>query len=186
MVQIDGDRIAAEFEPDSAGTFAGSSYLDGEVTPGTAIYAEAGGKERAVNVGGEPFREIIVEVKATRRAGVLPVQHVSLNVVDVAAALPFYTQVLGLQVLSRPDFGIPGAWLGTGNGVQIHLIEDPTFVAPSGPHLAFETADIDGETVRLRDLGVDVGEPFELDGMRQAFFHDPSGNQFELNQPPNP
>ncbi|MGI9602678.1 MAG: VOC family protein [Acidimicrobiales bacterium] len=184
MIQIEGDRIAAEFEPDSEGTFAGSSYLDGDVAAGTAIFAQAGGKERAVNIGDEAFREVIVEVKATRRPGMLAVQHVSFSVVDFEQALPFYTDVLGCEVLPRPDFGFPGAWLTTGNGIQIHLIEDPGFVAPSGPHLAFEVDDIDHEVQRLRDAGIDVTDPFELEGMRQCFFHDPSGNQFELNQPP--
>ena len=184
MVQVDGDRIAAQFEPDSGGTFAGAATLDGEVAPGVAIYAEAGGKERALNIGDEPFHEVIVEVKATRRPGMLPVQHASFSVRDVDAALPFYTDVLGFTVAPRPDFGIAGAWLDTGNGIQIHLIEDPDFVAPTGPHLAFQTDDIDAEVARIRELGVEISEPFELAGMRQSFFHDPSGNQFELNQPP--
>ena len=35
MVQIEGDRVAARFEPDSEGTFAGCDYLDGDVAPGT-------------------------------------------------------------------------------------------------------------------------------------------------------
>ncbi|MDH3706710.1 MAG: VOC family protein [Acidimicrobiia bacterium] len=186
MVQVDGDRIAADFEPDSGGTFAGATQLDGAVEPGAAIYARAGGKERAVNIGQQAFHEVIVEVKAPRRPGVRAVQHVSFNVVDFEAALPFYTDVLGLMAVPRPDFGFPGAWLDTGNGVQIHLIEDPSFVAPSGPHLAFETDDIAAEVARLRELGIEVTDPFELNGMRQAFFHDPSGNQFELNQPPRP
>jgi len=184
MVQVDGDRIAADFEPDSGGTFAGAAHLDGDVAPGVAIYATAGGMERAVNVGEQPFHEVIVEVKTPRRPGIRPVQHVSFNVVDVDAALPFYTEVLGLLPVPRPDFGLPGAWLDTGNGVQIHLIEDTSFEAPNGPHLAFETDDIDAEVARLRDLGVEVTDPFDLGGVRQAFFHDPSGNQFELNQPP--
>ncbi|MEZ5269472.1 MAG: hypothetical protein R2789_13230 [Microthrixaceae bacterium] len=36
---------------------------------------------------------------------------------------------------------------------------------------------------RLRGLGVEVGDPFELNGSLQTFFNDPAGNQFELNQP---
>lgn len=186
MVQIEGDRVAARFEPDSEGTFAGCDYLDGDVAPGTVIYAEAGGRERAINIGEATFREIVVEVKAKRTPNMLPVQHVSLSVTDFDAAIGFYTDVLGFELLPRPDFGFPGAWLSTGNGIQIHLIEDPNFVAPSGPHVAFEAADITAEVERLRGLGVEVGDPFELNGTQQAFFYDPSGNQFELNQPGQP
>ncbi len=35
MVQISGDRIAAEFEPDSGGTFAGHDHLEGRVGRGS-------------------------------------------------------------------------------------------------------------------------------------------------------
>ena len=183
MMQIEGDKIAARFEADSEGTFAGSDYLEGEVMAGTAIYATAGGRETAINVGQLPFREIVVEVKAQRRQGILPVQHVALSVIDLEAALEFYVEALGLAMLPRPDFGLPRAWLGSGNGVQIHLLEDPSYVAPAGPHLAFETDDMETEVERLRSIGVDVGDPFELNGVQQAFFYDPTGNQFELNQP---
>ncbi|NNE74880.1 MAG: hypothetical protein HKN26_14545, partial [Acidimicrobiales bacterium] len=148
MVQIEGDLISAHFEPDSGGTFAGADQLEGPVAPGTVIFAEAGGIETAVNNGTETFREIVVEVKAPplQSRAMRAVQHVSLNVADIETAVPFYRDVLGLEPLPRPDFGVPGAWFATGNGVQIHLIEDPDFVAPTGPHLAFETADIDQET----------------------------------------
>ena len=81
MVQIEGDEIAADFEPDSTGTFAGSERLQGPVSPGMAIFAEAGGREIAVNIGSETFREIIVEVKpaeAKAAAAMLPIQHLSL------------------------------------------------------------------------------------------------------------
>lgn len=113
----------------------------------------------------------------------LPVQHVSLNVTDCAKALPFYVDVLGFEVLARPDFGLPGAWLKTGNGIEIHLLEAAEFVAPAGPHVAFETGDIAAEVDRLRGLGIEIDDPFELNGNKQTFFTDPSGNLFELNQP---
>lgn len=117
------------------------------------------------------------------QATTMPLHHVSLSVRDVAEALPFYTDALGFEVLPRPDFGIAGAWLSTENGVQVHLIEDPNFEPTPGPHIAFETRDIEAEAERLRTLGVVVGDVFELNGQRQAFFNDPAGNQIELNQP---
>ena len=183
MVQIAGDRVAARFEPDTGGTFAGHDYLEGEVSPGAVVFARAGGIETAINVGDQPFHEVVVEMKSRQLPGLLPVQHISLSVDDHDRAIGFYTDVLGFEVLPRPDFGIAGSWLVTGNGIQIHLIEDEGFVAPAGPHIAFETTDMAAEVARLRGLGVEVGDPFELNGSLQTFFNDPAGNQFELNQP---
>lgn len=184
MVQIAGDRVAARFEPDSEGTFAGSDYLEGPVIPGLPIYADAGGHETAMNVGEETFVEVVVEIKAQRTPGVLAVQHVAIDVADLDAALDFYTRVLDFAVLPRPDLG-RGAWLSSGNGVQVHLVENSECTPAPGHHLAFETADIDAEIARLRGLGVEVADAFELFGTRQTFFTDPSGNQLELNQPPS-
>jgi len=63
MIQIHGDRVAGEFESDSGGTWGGESVVEGDVAPGTVLYAERGGIERAHNIGSEPFYEIIVELK---------------------------------------------------------------------------------------------------------------------------
>ena len=65
MVQIAGDRVAADFEPGCKGTwseFAGQR-LEGDVFNGNVLFAEKGGIEAAVNIGNEPFYEIIVELK---------------------------------------------------------------------------------------------------------------------------
>ena len=63
MIQVAGDKMAARFEPDSAGEFAGVDYIEGEIAPGNVLYAKRGGKEVAVNVGKEEFYEIVVELK---------------------------------------------------------------------------------------------------------------------------
>lgn len=119
----------------------------------------------------------------TSQPGKLWLNHAAITVNSVEDSLLFYLEALGLEILPRPDFGIPGAWLSSGNGVEVHLMEDPAFTAPSGPHLAFGSDDLDEEITRLRNLGIEVTEPFELNGLRQSFFNDPTGNQFEINQP---
>ena len=63
MIQISGDKVAARFEPDSGGEWAGLDYIEGDVVPGLAIWATRGGKERAVNIGQLEFYEIVVELK---------------------------------------------------------------------------------------------------------------------------
>lgn len=64
MIQIAGDQMKAEFEPDSADEFGGAELgeVEGPITNGTVIFAQKGGKERAINNGAEPFYEIVVEL----------------------------------------------------------------------------------------------------------------------------
>ena len=65
MIQISGDRVAADFEPDSQDSWGGAQVgrVEGEVSNGNVVFAEKGGRERAVNIGQETFYEIIVELK---------------------------------------------------------------------------------------------------------------------------
>jgi hypothetical protein len=61
LVQLEGDRIAADFEPDTAGTRRG--HVAGTVEPGKTRFIARGGIETAVNVGTKRYREILIELK---------------------------------------------------------------------------------------------------------------------------
>ena len=61
LVQIEGDRIAAEPEPDTGGAYR--HYIEAAVVPGKVRYISRGGIETAVNVGTRRYREILVELK---------------------------------------------------------------------------------------------------------------------------
>lgn len=114
------------------------------------------------------------------------VHHVSLNVTDAEEATRFYTDVLGLRELERPDFPFAGAWLAVGEQ-QIHLLEVDDFEPPEGQHFALGVVNIDDTIVDLERHGVDVSEPATIEGVcRQAFFRDPTGNLIEINQPLDP
>jgi len=63
MIQISGDKMAARFEPDSGGPWGELGYVEGEVQAGNVLWADRGGIETAVNVGEQPFYEIVVELK---------------------------------------------------------------------------------------------------------------------------
>lgn len=64
MIQISGDRVCADFEPDSDDDWGGAELgrVEGDVVNGTVLFARRGGKERAINNGDEPFYEIVVEL----------------------------------------------------------------------------------------------------------------------------
>jgi auxin binding protein len=61
LVQVEGDRIAAIPEPDTAGAYR--DYIEADVVPGKARYIVAGGIETAVNIGRRRYREILIELK---------------------------------------------------------------------------------------------------------------------------
>ena len=61
LVQVEGDRIAAEPHPATQG--AVREFLEVDVVPGATVYLERGGVEWAVNTGGRPWREICIELK---------------------------------------------------------------------------------------------------------------------------
>jgi hypothetical protein len=61
LIEIGGDRVAVEPEPDTEGPY--KDYLEGDVVAGVVIPVDRGGAETAVNIGTKPFHEIIVELK---------------------------------------------------------------------------------------------------------------------------
>jgi glyoxylase I family protein len=107
--------------------------------------------------------------------------HVSVNVVDVPAALDFYVGTLGLVARDdRPDFGFGGAWLDAG-AQQVHLIESRP-PEDRGQHLALQVADLAATVEELRGRGIEVSDPSPVGRSLQAFVHDPSGNLVELHE----
>ena len=63
MIQVAGDRMAADFEPDSGGPWGHLGHVEGDVFPGNVLWSERGGIETAVNVGEQTFLEVVVELK---------------------------------------------------------------------------------------------------------------------------
>ena len=110
------------------------------------------------------------------------IHHVSINVDDVDAAVRFYTDVLELESLDRPDLGFPGAWLSTGDQ-EVHLLGIQDGKPPKQQHFAFLVGDLDAVRARLQGLDIKVSQPNEIAGVcKQSFAHDPSGNMIEFNQ----
>ena len=114
--------------------------------------------------------------------------HVAISVTDLDAARAFYCDLLGFEVLPRPDFGFPGLWLRVGS-LQLHLAvaDEPASPGPGFPHFALfvPTDEFDATIESVRAAGVKMlGDPSSrVDfGMpvQAAFVTDPSGNVIEL------
>jgi len=112
------------------------------------------------------------------------IQHVTLPVRDLQEAVAFYTAVMGLSVVERPDFEFPGAWLQAGAS-QVHLTPARDGDQPNRrQHFALEVRDVEACAVALEADGVEVQRLPHVPGAgRQVFLRDPTGNVIELNQP---
>jgi predicted metal-dependent enzyme (double-stranded beta helix superfamily) len=62
LVQLEGDKIAGVFEPDTHGEYP-PGIVEGDVAPGNVFYTTKGGIETARNTGSRPYREILIELK---------------------------------------------------------------------------------------------------------------------------
>ncbi len=117
------------------------------------------------------------------------VDHISFAVRDLEASLHFYRDVLGLEDIPRPDFGIPGAWLGVGNS-QVHLIAapdgadigaPPDALSPLACHQAFAVEDYQKTVDHLKANGLEVMETSAQQG--QLWVKDPDGYVIEFIVP---
>lgn len=116
---------------------------------------------------------------------ILQLHHSSLIVSNTQASLDFYTQVIGLKQLERPNLSFPGAWLAIGNQ-QIHLLEldnpDPIIGRPEhggkDRHIAFIVLDLDKIKTAL-EAGA-IRYSLSLSGRKALFCRDLDGNALEF------
>jgi len=110
----------------------------------------------------------------------------------------FYCEVLGFEVMPRPDFPFPGYWLGVSGKIQVHMAQagvpnsklyylgSPRNAATDNSgvidHIAFLATDPDRFVERLRKLGVPTRpRNFPESQLYQLFLKDPDGLTIELN-----
>ncbi|MES2267896.1 MAG: VOC family protein [Bacteroidota bacterium] len=94
----------------------------------------------------------------------------------------FYTTVVGLELIDRPDhlFSSAGYWLNIGD-VQLHIGVEPA-LPRSTRHTAMEVLDVDAARKHLVTNGVEIVEEPVIPGRRRFAFIDPFGNRMELLQ----
>jgi catechol 2,3-dioxygenase-like lactoylglutathione lyase family enzyme len=119
--------------------------------------------------------------------------HVAVKTNDLAATVAFYTRIIGLAEVKRPDFGYPGAWLGVplpGGAAILHVYAGGPALgaegrAPSGTaaidHVSLACRGYHAFIGRFRHAGLEWRE-FLVPGTHlwQLFVYDPSGVQLEL------
>jgi catechol 2,3-dioxygenase-like lactoylglutathione lyase family enzyme len=117
--------------------------------------------------------------------------HVAIKTNDLDATVEFYTEVLGMKLAHRPDFGFPGAWIAQEDGTPIiHIYAGgPALGAdsktPHGTaaldHVSLMVKGWDECLERIQKRGYDWRAAI-VPGMSlwQIFVHDPSGVMLEL------
>ncbi|MCK5354890.1 MAG: VOC family protein [Methyloprofundus sp.] len=112
--------------------------------------------------------------------------HSSLMISDLEASIKFYTDIVGLLRMERPDLGFPGAWFQLGENQQLHIIKlpnmDPTTGRPEhggrDRHVALTVDDFD--TVRKALDEKNVVYSMSKSGRKALFLRDPDANAIEI------
>ena len=114
--------------------------------------------------------------------------HVALHIQDVEASCNFYSRILQLESIPRPDFDFPGAWFLLGADQELHLIggrELDVVGHNRGNHYALMVDDIDAWEQHLVDQQIEyLPRRTRPDGATQIFLKDPDGHVIELCTPP--
>jgi len=116
-------------------------------------------------------------------------QHVNVNVDDLASAVAFYRDVLGLALDPTPDQGFESQFFRINARQQIHMnvIRD---ARPFRAHFCLELPDFMGVFRRARAAGAIDLEPWGRvrrlpSGKMQMFVRDPHGNLIEVASRPD-
>lgn len=121
------------------------------------------------------------------------IDHVTLVSADLDRSVAFFSGLLGMDVVPRPEFPFPGRWLQAGS-TQIHLNEVSEEAGRSGVitnggtspargiHIAFEVDDFDRALAFIQEQGLEIvaGPQRRPDGPRQFYIYDPDRHLIEI------
>ena len=110
--------------------------------------------------------------------------HIGIVVKKLKESVWFYSEVLGLRSIERPDFGFPGHWYQVGDHTQLHLMVFDEELPESMRHIALEVEDFDETLKQLEAKGIEIvdGPGKRVDGSDWLFCRDPDGNLVEITK----
>lgn len=118
-------------------------------------------------------------------------EHYTIRCRDLERTRAFYSEMLGLSVGPRPNFGFPGYWLYCGEVPVVHLVTGAGAVGKASDdaegtghldHIAFRATDVAAMIAKLKANDLPFRENKVPDfRVHQVFVHDPDGILVELN-----
>ncbi|MFW6191379.1 MAG: VOC family protein [Thiohalospira sp.] len=122
------------------------------------------------------------------------IAHTMIRVADLDESIDFYTNKLGLELVSRDELPGADATLAfirdpkSGHEIELTYNHDGRDydLGDAFGHIAFYVADVDATVAQWRERGVPVSlEPLVIgNGMKIAFVTDPTGYALELIEKP--
>src|SRR5438270_10664671 len=105
--------------------------------------------------------------------------HVAIDVTDVARSRQFFAEVLGLREIPRPEsFTFGGAWFQVGPEV-LHLVVRDGPPARGKHHFALWVSDVHAAARHVEAAGFQVtwDDRYKIPGIDRFFVFDPDGNR---------
>ena len=114
------------------------------------------------------------------------VNHLAVPIRDRRISLPFYRDLMGLEVVPSMVDEPHVLWTKAADGTMVHLIE-PREGRSAGYHNAFEVTDFDETVAALKERGFEFasGPGERHDGQRYVFVVDPDGTRVEFTTASN-
>jgi len=128
-------------------------------------------------------------VSTSQPAGDFHIHHVNVLVDELAPAVAFYRDVVGLELIDTPDQGFPSQFFRFNANQQLHMnqiADEHAFRA----HFCVEVPDFMAVLRRARSAGaIDLAPWGKIrrlpSGKLQMFVRDPSGNLIEIASAPH-
>jgi catechol 2,3-dioxygenase-like lactoylglutathione lyase family enzyme len=113
------------------------------------------------------------------------IEHVAIIVTDLDRAKDFYSRVMGLREVPRPEsFDFPGAWYQLGD-TCLHLLGKLNRDSESSRHFCVRVRDLRAAANHLESMKWPVRweAKHKIIGIDRFFLYDPDGNRIEIQGP---
>ena len=117
--------------------------------------------------------------------------HTAIYVTDLKASVIFYKNVIGLDTIPEPFHDGKHAWLKSGPGTALHIVEGAEAKKEyyKNQHTCFSVASVDNFILLLKILKINWedrdGKKMAIstrpDGVKQIWLQDPDGYWIEIN-----